>query len=239
MKNIKAYLDYKRGLKKGIPIGIGYFPVSFTFGIMAASNGIPIWLAIFISLSNLTSAGQFAGTNLIISGAGNIEIALTTFVINIRYMLMSLALSQKLEKGIGIGKRLIFGYGITDEVFAIASTETKKISAEFMYGLITLPVIGWTLGTAFGACTSSILPNSLANAMEIALYAMFIAIIIPPAKKSKPIIFVIILSILITCILKYISIFKFISDGFKIIIATILSSGITAFIYPVNEEENQ
>ena len=139
--------EYKKGLKKGMPIGLGYLPVAFTFGIMAVTNGIPIWLTVFISLSNLTSAGQFAGTNLIIAGAGIIEIAITTFVINIRYMLMSLSLSQKIESGTNLKSRLIFSFGITDETFAVAAVEKGKLTANYMYGLITMPIIGWSFGT--------------------------------------------------------------------------------------------
>jgi len=233
----KAY-EFKDGLVKGVPIGLGYLPVSFTFGIMVVSGGLPAWLAIFTSLSNLTSAGQFAGVQLILAGVGYFEIALTVFVINMRYMLMSLALSQKIESGTKLYQRLIFGFGITDEVFAIASVEKKKLTAEYMYGLMTCPIVGWTIGTALGAFTSGILPERLADAMGIALYSMFIAIIIPPAKKSIPILVTILEAVAVTCIFKYVSVFDFISDGFKIILATIIAAGISAVIFPVKDEES-
>lgn len=235
----KMKLCYKNGLIKGIPIGLGYLPVSFTFGLMAAESGLPVWLVIFTSLSNLTSAGQFAGVNLIVAGAGYMEIALTTLVINLRYMLMSLALSQKLEQKIPLWKRLVFGFGITDEVFAVASLEVHKISAEYMFGLISTPIAGWTMGTALGACVSGILPSALQNAMGIALYTMFIAIIIPPAKKSKPILIVITMSVLITCVMKYISWFDCISSGFQTILATIFAAGIGAVLFPIEEEKDE
>lgn len=231
-----AYSDYKKGLVAGIPIGLGYLPVSFTFGLMAVQGGIPVWLAVFISLSNLTSAGQFAGTTLILGGAGFLEIGLTTFVINLRYMLMSLSLSQKLKPTVGIAKRLLIGYGITDEIFALASLRDGKVSPAYMYGLMTMPVFGWTFGTFLGACTSGVLPDSLQNAMGIALYTMFIAIIIPPAKKSRPIQAVIALSILITCMLQYLPVFSFISSGFQMILATILSAGVMAVLFPVEQQ---
>lgn len=237
MNEIK--LNYKNGFIKGIPIGIGYLPVSFTFGLMAAESGLPIWLVIFTSLSNVTSAGQFAGVNLIMAGAGYMEIAITTLVINLRYMLMSLALSQKLEQKIPLWKRMIFGFGITDEVFAIASTEINKITAEYMFGLIGAPIFGWTIGTALGACVSGILPSALQDAMGIALYTMFIAIIVPPAKKAKPIFIVILISVLLTCILKYISWFQFISSGFQTILATVITAGIGAALFPIEEEKNE
>ncbi len=233
-----AYSDYKKGFVMGIPIGLGYFPVSFTFGLMAVQGGIPVWLAVFISLSNLTSAGQFAGTNLIISGAGFFEIGLTTLVINLRYMLMSLSLSQKLAPSVGTAKRLLIGFGITDEIFAIASLREKKVSPAYMYGLMTTPVLGWTLGTFCGAEASGVLPASLQNAMGIALYTMFIAIIVPPAKKSRPLKAVIALSIAITCILR-LPLFSFISSGFQMILATVLSAGIMAALVPAGQENTE
>lgn len=238
LSNNKKRYEFKDGFVKGIPIGLGYIPVSFTFGIMVVSGGLPAWLAVFTSVSNLTSAGQFAGIQLILAGTGYIEIALTIFVINMRYMLMSLSLSQKIEQKTSLRQRLIFGFGITDETFAVASVEKKKLTAEYMYGLITAPILGWTAGTAMGALTSGVLSDRLSAAMGIALYAMFIAIIIPPAKKSVPIFMTILEAVVITCILKYVSWFDFISEGFKIIIATIVASGISAVLFPVNDDSD-
>lgn len=238
MSNLKKS-QYKNGLIKGLPIGLGYLPVSFTFGLMASNAGIPIWITVLISMSNLTSSGQFAGTNLIIAHTSYFEITLTTLVINLRYLLMSLSLSQKVKKDTSLLHRLLFSFGITDEVFAIASAEPKDLTPSYMYGLITLPFAGWTLGTLLGACTSTLLPESVKGAMGIALYAMFIAIIIPPAKKQQPILMTILLSVTITCIIRYIPIFNFISDGFCTIIATIISAMIAAYIAPIPQEEQE
>ncbi|WP_010245134.1 AzlC family ABC transporter permease [Acetivibrio cellulolyticus] len=228
--------DFIYGFKKGFPIALGYIPVSFTFGLMAVSGGITPLMAVFISLTNLTSAGQFAGTNLIIDSAGLIEITLTTFVINIRYMLMSLSLSQKIDPEISLIQRLIFGFGITDETFTMASMEKGRLSYAYMLGLISGPIIGWSLGTTFGAFTCSALPESVSSAMGIALYAMFIAIIIPPAKKSKSVLMIVLISIIINIVLKYIPFFNFISSGFRVITATVFGAGIGAAIWPSEEE---
>jgi len=236
MKHIR-HKDFTYGLKRGLPIALGYIPVSFTFGLMAVSGGIPLWMAIFISFSNLTSAGQFAGTNLIINGAGLLEITLTTFIINIRYMLMSLSLTQRLDKNMNLTKRLIIGYGVTDEIFSIASMERASLTFPYLIGLIIGPVLGWTGGTALGAFISSALPDSLSNAMGIALYAMFIAIVLPVAKKSKPVIIIVAISVAVVCILKYLPMFSFISSGFRIIIATVIGAGIGAKLFPIDEEE--
>lgn len=229
--------DFKRGFRKGIPIALGYLSVSFTFGVKAVNGGLPAWVAVLVSLTNLTSAGQFAGITLMIDGGTYLEIAVTTFVINIRYMLMSLALSQKLVNGTGRIQRCIFGFGITDEVFAVASGESKKISAEYMYGLILLPIAGWTVGTALGAFASDIMPSALACAMELGLYAMFIAIILPPAKHSLAIAIVIISAVAIECLLHYIPVFSKISGGFQVIIAAILAAAVGAVFFPIKKEE--
>ena len=225
------------GVRQGLPIGLGYIPVAFTFGLMAVNGGLPLWLTVFISLTNLTSAGQFAGTSLILAGAGYLEITLTTFVINIRYMLMSLSLSQKLEKGITLAQRLVFGFGITDEVFSVASTEEGKLTNEYMLGLISMPIIGWSLGTLLGGLICSALPETLSSAMGIALYGMFIAIIVPPAIHSRPIQIIIMLSVTVTVILRYVPVFSFISDGFRTIIATIIGAAAGAYFFPVAKEK--
>ena len=236
--NLNKFSEYKFGLKKGLPIALGYLPVSFSFGFMAVNGGLPIWFAVLISMTNLTSSGQLAGTNLIIHGGTLLEITLNTLIINLRYFLMSLSLSQKIENKTSLLHRLIFSFGITDETFALAATEPKNLSASYMYGLITGPYFGWALGTLLGACTSSLLPNGLKGAMGIALYAMFIAIIIPPAKKSKPVLIIIIMSITIVCIIRYIPFLGFISYGFSIIIATVVSAIFGALFYPIKEQNN-
>lgn len=172
--------------KKGLPIAIGYLSVSFTFGVKAVNAGIPVWITILISVANVTSAGQFAGVAIMAAHGSYLEMAMTTFIINVRYMLMSFSLSQKVDKKMTLRQRLMIGYGITDEIFAVSSMETESLSARFMYGLITVPVFGWTVGTAAGALASQIMPGALSAAMELGLYAMFIAIIIPPAKRARP-----------------------------------------------------
>jgi len=238
LKSMSQKEQFLYGVKRGIPIGLGYIPVSFTFGLMAVNGGLPLWLAFFISLTNLTSAGQFAGTSLILANASYLEITLTTFVINIRYMLMSLSLSQKLEKEITLPQRLVFGFGITDEVFSVASSEDGKLTNAYMLGIISTPILGWSFGTLLGGLICAALPEALSSAMGIALYGMFIAIIIPPAVKSRPVLHIIIVSVLITVILKSVPLFGFISDGFRTIIATIVGAAIGAYLYPVEEKED-
>ncbi|MEN8078345.1 AzlC family ABC transporter permease [Clostridioides difficile] len=229
--------DYKDGLKKGFPICLGYISVSITFGILAANGGMSASTAVLISATNLTSAGQFAGLGLIFNTATYFELALTTLVINIRYMLMSLSLSQKLDKEISFLNKLLISFGITDEIFAVASLEEKKLTSQYMFGLITLPFIGWTLGTYIGAVASEFLPVIVQDAFGIAIYGMFIALIIPPSKKSKAIFFVVLLSIFFSCCLYYLPYLNNISQGFAIIIASILSSVLGAYFFPIKEDK--
>ena len=229
--------EYLEGLSAGLPIGIGYFPVSFTFGIMAVNGGMKPLFAVLMSLTNLTSAGQFAGTNLIFSGASYLTIVLAMLVINIRYMLMSVSLSQRIKEGTPFISRLIFGFGITDEAYAIACIRTEPLTDKFMFGLMTLPIIGWTLGTAAGAFLSNLLPSMLQSAMGIALYAMFIAIIIPPAKKERPILFSIIIAVALSCILHYVPYFSFLASSLKPLISAVLAAVVLAIIKPVEVKE--
>lgn len=229
--------DFLEGSRLSIPIALGYFPVSFTFGLMAVRGGIPVWIVILISMTNLTSAGQFAGTNLIIAGAGLAEIAVTTFVINIRYMLMSLSLSQRLAAGVSNLKRLLMAFGVTDETFTVAAMQKRDINFSFMAGLELLPYMGWAAGTAAGALVCTLLPETLQNSMGIALYAMFIALVIPAAKKSRAALIVAGCAILLSAVLKWIPIFSFVSGGWRIIIATVIACTLGAKMFPPQDAE--
>lgn len=232
MKKTKQFLN---GARLGMPIALGYLPVSFSFGMLAVQSGIPAWVAIVISMTNLTSAGQFAGLNIIAAAGGVWEMAVTTFVINIRYMLMSLSLSQKVGK-MSLAKRLITAFGITDEIFAVASTTPVKITFPFMLGLITIPYVGWALGTVLGAFINNLLPTPLADAMGITLYAMFLAIIIPASRKDKNVFFVLLSAIALSCIISFAM--PFISSGWSVIIAAVTASAIGAIFFP-HKEDNE
>mgnify|MGYP003177294625 CR=1 FL=1 len=142
--------SFGKGLQDGIPIGLGYFAVSFTFGIMAIQSGLTAWQAVLISLTNLTSAGQFAGIGIIAAGGSLWEMALTQLVINLRYCLMSFSLSQKLEKGVSNGHRLAVAFGVTDEIFGVSASQEGRISPWYNYGVMCVAIPGWTLGTLAG-----------------------------------------------------------------------------------------
>ena len=162
-------MNFKRGIQDGIPIGLGYFAVSFTFGMMAVSGGLTAWQAVLISLTNLTSAGQFAGLGIIVAGGSMWEMALTQLVINLRYCLMSFSLSQKLEKNISTGHRLAVAFGVTDEIFGVSASQEGRLSPWYNYGVMSMAIPGWTLGTLVGAVLGNVLPGFLVSALNVAI----------------------------------------------------------------------
>ncbi len=233
----KKFSEFLYGAKSGMPICLGYVSVAFAFGMMAVQNGLPVWAAVLISMSNFTSAGQFAGTNLILSGGMYLEIAITTFVINIRYILMSLSLSQKVDEKMTTFERIALSFGNTDEVFAVAMQQKGAVTSPFLAGLIFTPYVGWALGTFLGGVAMGLLPASLQSALGIAIYGMFIAIVIPPWRKSKPILITSLIAIALSCFLHWVPIFKGLSGGWIIIICAVVASAFAAFYFPINDEE--
>lgn len=230
--------EIRCGLKDGVPIALGYFSVSFSFGIMAAGGGLTVFQAALTSLTNVTSAGQFAGLQIIIAGGTLLEIAATQLIINLRYALMSLSLSQKLSGEVSMRQRFLIAFANTDEIFAAAMSRGKKLSFSYMAGLQILPILGWTSGTAFGAAAGNILPVSVNNALSVALYGMFMAVFIPAAKKARPVLMVVILAALMSCLIYYVPAFSGVSAGMSIILCTIAASAAGAVLWPVSEEED-
>ena len=231
--------SYAKGFRDGIPIGLGYLSVSFTFGMMAVSMGLPVWAAVLISMTNLTSAGQFAGLSLIVSGAPMVEMALTQFIINLRYALMSLSLSQKLDKTVTTFERCLIAFGNTDEIFAVAIQKESLLGGKYLAGLILSSYSGWVGGTVLGALASSLLPASLLSALGIALYAMFIAIIIPPARSSRPVALVILIAVCLSCLFRYVPFLSGLSSGWVIIISGLVSALIGTFLFPMQEDKEE
>lgn len=225
-----------RGIKDGIPIALGYLAVSFTLGIAAKKVGLSAFSATLMSFTNNTSAGEFAALALIGAGSSYAEMALTQLVINIRYMLMSCSLSQKLPKETPLVKRLLLGYCITDEVFGVSYAYEGKLEPVYSYGAMFLPMIGWSLGTFLGITLGNVLPARLMSALSVALYAMFIAIIVPPAKKNKVILAAVIVAMNMSWIFNVTPGLKNISSGFRIIIITLIVAGGAAIFFPIKEE---
>ena len=228
--------DFKEGLKDSVPIAIGYFSVSFTFGIMAASFGISPLTAGMISLLNVTSAGQFAGITLIAAGTTYIELMLTQIVINLRYALMSLTLTQKLSEKMHTPQRMLISYGVTDEIFAVAATKEKPLTLYYMLGLEWFPILSWMAGTICGGVANNLLPASVQSALGIALYGMFVAIVLPGVEEEKSVLFVAVCALVLSCMFTYVPGLNKVSSGFAIILCTLMASGLGAVFFPLREE---
>lgn len=230
---------FLKGIKDGIPICLGYFSVSMAFGLASVLKGLPVIATVLMSLSNVTSAGQFAGVGILAAGGTFVELAITTLIINIRYFLMSLSVSQKASPSMSLAARFAVSFGITDEIFAVSVQQKEELTGDYMAGLILTPVIGWTLGTLTGAVATSVMPAILTSAMGVALYGMFIAIVVPPARESKPVMFTIFLAVLMSFLFTYVPYINKLSGGWSIIIITVIVSAISATLFPIEQAKGE
>ena len=230
-------MDFTKGIRDGIPIALGYFSVSIDFGLMAVEAGCTWVEAMLISLTNLTSAGQFAGVTVLAHMGTYIEMALTQLVINSRYALMGISLSQKVNARFKGLWRVILGFAITDEIFAVAIGQEGEISRRYFAGLAIVPIIGWTSGTIVGAVLGNIMPEIITSALGVALYGMFIAVVVPKARENIHVLAVVIIAVAISVALRYIPVFSGISAGFAIIICAVIASAAGAVFFPVKEDE--
>ena len=225
------------GIRDGIPIALGYLAVSFSLGIAAKNSGLTAFQASAASLLCLASAGEFAGFTLIAASAGYLEMAVMEFVINIRYMLMSCALSQKIPPDTSIGKRLLLGMTVTDEIFCISIAYPGYLNVYYSYGAVAIAAPAWTLGTCLGVVMGNILPVNIVSALSVALYGMFIAIIIPPARKNRVILGLVVISMLLSAVFTYVPPLSKIGSGFRIILLTVIISAGAALLFPVVEKK--
>ena len=228
--------EYRNGVSRGLPVGMGYFSVSFGFGAMAVSQGVSAMDATLISLTNLTSAGQFAGLTVIVAMATLWEMVLTQLIINSRYALMSLALSQRMGQRIGLLPRLVIAFFNTDEIFALAMARKEPLTIPFMLGLGTLPIAGWTTGTLCGALAGSVLPASIQAALGVMLYGMFVAIVVPPAKQNRPVLICVVLAMVFSTLFTIVPLLRQTSAGIAIVICTVAAAALCAWLFPVSEE---
>ena len=234
---MKENNNFLTGIKDGIPIGLGYVSVAFAFGIFATGAGLSVLEAVMISAFNVTSAGQLAAVPIIAAHGGFLELGLTQLIINLRYALMSISLSQKCDGSVRVGDRFLVSFGNTDEVFAVASSKNGSVGRTYLYGLIIVPILGWTLGTLLGAVAGDILPDAVTNALGIAIYAMLVAVVVPMAKTDVNCALCVLLSIALSCAFYFIPVLNSIPSGFSIIICATLASVIFAVLKPVADEE--
>lgn len=228
---------YKKGLRDGIPIALGYFAVAFTLGIVAKKAGLTAFQAGLATGLTNASAGGYAGFTLIAAGAGYLEVALTELIVNARYLLMSCALSQKLSPDTSVLHRILVAFDVTDEIFGISVSVTGTLNPYYNYGAMSVAIPGWTLGTVFGVITGNILPTSLVSALGVGLYGMFLAIIIPPAKKNRVIAALVIISMAASLAFSRLPIISSVSSGMRVIILTVVISLTAALLFPISEDK--
>lgn len=234
---MKEINSFKKGIIDGMPIFMGYVSVAFAFGIFATESGMTVFEALLVSMTNVTSAGQLAAVPIITSGGTLVELAVTQLFINIRYSLMSIALSQKAGKSVRTIDRFIISFVNTDEVFAVASGQKGEVGKRYLYGLILTPYIGWSVGTLVGAAAGNILPSSVISALGIAIYAMFVAIVVPQARASRPTALCALTAVAVNCAFEYLPFLKSVPDGFSLIICAVAASVLFAALSPLPTAE--
>jgi len=230
---------FLRGIADGFPICLGYLSVAFAFGIFAVGQGLNVWETVLISLTNVTSAGQLAGVPIMVGGGTLIEMAASQFIINLRYTQMSVSLSQKLARGFTLPHRMAVAFVNTDEVFAVSSAQKGLLGRPYMYGLILTPYFGWALGTLLGAVAGDILPEIVTSSLGIAIYGMFIAIVIPEAKASRATALCAGISVALSCLFYYVPGLNQVPSGFVIILCAVTASAILAIVSPLPVEERE
>lgn len=236
--NKKAYFE---GMRDSIPIGLGYLAVSFSLGIMARRVGLSPFQGFLVSLLNNASAGEYAGFTMIEAGASLLETAFIIFIANARYLLMSCSLSQRMAPDLSLLHRILVAFVLTDEFFGIAIARPGNLNPYYSYGAISFATPCWAFGTMFGVIAGNILPANVVSALSVALYGMFIAIIIPPARKNKVIAGIIVICFTLSYICNKLSLLDFMSSGTKIILLTVIISAVAAILFPVatDMEENK
>lgn len=228
---------YFQGLHDGIPIGLGYFAVAFSLGIICRSSGLTAWEGFLTSVLNNTSAGEFAAITLIGVGASYLEIAMVTLIANARYMLMSCALSQRLAADTPMLHRMGIAFAVTDELFGIAIARKGLLEPAYYYGAMSVAIPGWSTGTALGIIAGSNLPVSIVSALSVALYGMFLAVIIPPARESRIVLSVVLFSFAASFVATYLPALASLSSGTRTILLTVAISALAAVLHPVNSSE--
>lgn len=236
--DVRSESTFYKGVKDGLPIAFGYLSVAFAFGMLAVEKGFAVWAPVLISLTSFTGTGQFVGIDLMAAGAAFAEVAFTILIVNLRYLLMSLSLSQKIAPEMKLWQRIIVAFGNTDEIFAVSMQQRGMLNFRYILGLILSAYSGWVAGTAVGALASGILPMSVRSALGIAIYAMFVAIIVPAAKTSKPVMRVALIAVLLSCLFAWVPGLKSLSSGWVIIICGVVASALGAYFYPIYKERD-
>lgn len=227
---------FRKGLLDGLPIGLGYLSVSFAFGIFAVNSGLSAAEASLISMTCMTSAGQLAAVPIMTGGGSLLELIVSQIIINLRYSLMSISLSQKLGEDVTAADRFAIAFFNTDEIFAVASSQTGQVSRTYLYGLGVLPWVGWAGGTIAGALAGNILPPLVTSALGVAIYGMFIAIVVPVARQERPVALCVLIAVCLSCAFEFLPALQRIPGGFTVILCAVIASALMALVAPVAEE---
>lgn len=225
------------GMRDGFPIALGYFAVSFSLGIAARNAGLTPFQGFLASLFNNASAGEYAAFTLIAANASYLGVALITLISNARYLLMSCALAQRFAPDTPFFHRLFIAYDVTDELFGITIARPGYLNPFYTYGAIALAAPAWSLGTAFGILAGNILPARIVSALSVALYGMFLAIIIPPARKDKVVAVLVILSFVLSFACGHLPVISDLSGGTRTIVLTVAISSVAAILFPVKTHQ--
>ncbi len=228
---------FLRGIKDGIPIGLGYFAVAFSLGISAKLAGLNAFQGLLASLLNNASAGEYAGFALIGADAAYLEVALVIFIANARYLLMSCALSQKFSPSTPFYHRLLIGFDVTDELFGLAIAQEGFLVPVYMYGAFLATIPMWAAGTALGIVAGNILPARIVSALSVAIYGMFLAVILPPARKDRVVAALVLVSFAASFAFSVLPLLRTLSSGMQTIILTTVISAVAALLFPVRESE--
>lgn len=229
--------EFKEGMRDGIPIGLGYLAVSFSLGVAAKSAGLTAFQGFIASLLNNASAGEYAGFTVIAANASYLEMMLMTLIANARYLLMSCALSQKFAPDTPLRHRLLVGYDVTDEIFGITIARPGILDPYYTYGAIVIAAPCWAGGTALGVIAGNLLPLRVVSALSVALFGMFLAVIIPPARKNRVVAAFVLISFLASFAAANLPYISQLSSGTRTIILTVGISAVAAALFPVREEE--
>lgn len=230
--------SFSKGVRNGLPICFGYLSVAFAFGIFACGSGLTVAEALLISATNVTSAGQLAAVPIIAGGGTLLELAVSQLVINLRYALMSVSLSQRLGGSVRLPDRFLVAFVNTDEVFAVAMAQNGPVGRRYLYGLILTPYLGWALGTLLGAVAGNLLPAVVISALGLAIYAMFIAIVLPKVKNHRPTALCVAIAVLLSCAFYYIPLLQKIPSGFSVILCSVVAAAVAALVCPVKGEDD-
>jgi predicted branched-subunit amino acid permease len=236
-KENQGWAKFREGQRDAVPIGLGYFAVSFALGITMKNAGLTPIQGFFISLLNNASAGEYAGVAMIAAQASYLETALMVIAANARYMLMSTAFSQKFSEKTAMIHRWIIGFVLTDELFALGIRQKGYLEPKYYYGMMSVAMPGWAFGTMFGVIFGALLPTRIVSALSVALFGMFLAVIIPPARTNKVIRNVVLIGFLSSFLFTLIPVIKDLSEGVRMITLTVVIASTAAWLNPVKEEE--